>query len=86
MIYFTKPKKDVVIREANIANDVCMGSVNSAEGEGLLSVLHLYMQSCIYPPVRATKDWGQLLKEPSGLEDRSNFLGMLVIHIISSVH
>ena len=52
-----------------------MGTINSNEGEGLLSVLEMYMSSCVYPPIRHTRDWGLLLKEPSGMGVHGNFLG-----------
>lgn len=76
MMYFIKAKPGIALRELNISSDVMMGSVDMSDGEGLLSALNKHMQACIHPPVRATKDWGQLLKEPSGVEAHNTFLGM----------
>ena len=75
LIYFVKSKSDIALREQNITSDVNMGVINAADGEGLLSVLEEYMEACIYPPVRTTKDWGVILKEPSGQAVHGNFLG-----------
>ena len=79
LLYFLKTKRDIVLTDASgtLYTEVTMGAMNASdEGEGLLSVLEHHMHSCIYPPVRATRDWGQILREPSGTEVHGNFLGM----------
>lgn len=75
LIYFTKTKADTVLKEGNLANDVTMGILNGTDGEGLLSVLEHHMHSCVYPPIKATKNWGHILKESSGTAMHGNFLG-----------
>lgn len=75
LIYFLKTKKDLILKDHVLYGEVTMGAINAGEGEGLLSVLERYMHSCIYPPVRATRDWGLILKEPSGSAVHGNFLG-----------
>lgn len=76
VMYFLKAKPSIALGEMNISNDVIMGSIDMSDGEGLLSALNMHLQSCIHPPVRATKDWGQLLKEPSGTNTHGAFLGI----------
>jgi len=78
LIYFIKSKLTVELQDPIAANEVFMGvldTANPANGEGLFSVVEQYMQSCVYPPVRATKDWGLILKEPGGSEVHANFQG-----------
>ncbi|KAF6019880.1 DNAH8 [Bugula neritina] len=80
LIYFIKSKLTVELQDPIAANEVFMGvldTANPANGEGLFSIVEQYMQSCVYPPVRATKDWGLILKEPGGSEVHANFLGNL---------
>lgn len=76
LIYFIKTKRDTVLTDFNICNDVTMGIIDAGDSEGLLSVLERYMHSCVYPPITAIRDWGLMLKEPSGMAVHGNFLGM----------
>jgi len=74
-VYFLKPHADVAINASNFNQEVVFGILDVANSEGFLACIDEKLKQVYYPMIRRTKDWGNLMKEPSGADIRSRFLG-----------